>query len=196
MASNCKRLGLKTKWFWSNHANCCRYLSSNSRFNTDVKNYYTILKITPNATQEQIKQAYYKLSKIYHPDTNHSEKAHDNFTAINEAYNVLGSLDNRKRYDRGLTVHHTPTRASTSYKSTQTQQFHGKRIVYDFDDWTQKYYDEARKRRKRHEAHQKQFERRHTSKETEIFNRNIIVAAVLTLIGVVVMVNGKKQYIL
>ena len=164
----------------------------NSRFNTGVKNYYTILKITPNATQEEIKKAYYKLSKLYHPDTNQSDEAHDRFTSINEAYNILGNLSNRKKYDRGLTVHHTPS-AHTKQQPTRTQHFHGKRIVYDFDDWTQKYYAEARKRRQRHVANEKQFEMRHKLTETEIFNRKIIVAAVFTLIGLVVMMNGKSH---
>ena len=172
----------------------CRGLSSNLRFNTGEKNYYTILKVTPNATQDEIKQAYYKLSKLYHPDTNQSEKAHDYFTAINEAYNVLGNLPDRRKYDRGLSINHNPTPRQAQGQQ-QTQNFHGKRIVYDFDDWMMKHNREAMKRRKRNSAMKEQFDNRHVASEMDIFNRNIIIVAVLTLIGLVVMVNGKKVHL-
>ncbi|CAB3981928.1 Hypothetical predicted protein [Paramuricea clavata] len=165
------------------------------RFNTGEKNYYTILKVTPNATQDEIKQAYYKLSKLYHPDTNESEMAHDYFTAINEAYNVLGNLSDRRKYDRGLSITYNPSPAAKqANKGQQSQHFHGKRIVYDFDDWMIKHNQEAMKRRKRNSAIKEQFDKRHVTNEMDIFNRNIIIAAVLTLIGLVVF-NGKKVHL-
>ena len=173
----------------------CRSLSSNMRFNTGEKNYYTILKVTPNATQDEIKQAYYKLSKLYHPDTNESEMAHDYFTAINEAYNILGNLSDRRKYDRGLSITYNPSPAAKQVnKGQQSQHFHGKRIVYDFDDWMIKHNQEAMKRRKRNSAIKEQFYKRHVTNEMDIFNRNIIIAAVLTLIGLVVF-NGKKVHL-
>ena len=171
----------------------CRSFSSDIRFNTGEKNYYTILKVTPNATQEEIKQAYYRLSKLYHPDTNQSEKAHDHFTAINEAYNVLGNLPDRRKYDRGLSV--TLNRSPAAKQANKGQHFHGKRIVYDFDDWMVKHNQEAMRRRKRNSAIKEQFDNRHVTNEMDIFNRNIIIAAVLTLIGLVVLVNGKKVHL-
>ncbi|XP_051891514.1 uncharacterized protein LOC127581298 [Pristis pectinata] len=65
--------------------------------------YYSILKVSPNATHSQIKSAYYKQSFIYHPDRNAgSEEAALRFTQINEAYSVLGSVSLRKKYDRGI----------------------------------------------------------------------------------------------
>uniref|UniRef100_UPI00398EFCD8 uncharacterized protein n=1 Tax=Pristiophorus japonicus TaxID=55135 RepID=UPI00398EFCD8 len=65
--------------------------------------YYDVLKISPNATQSQIKSAYYKQSLIYHPDRNAgSEEAALRFTQINEAYSVLGSISLRKKYDRRI----------------------------------------------------------------------------------------------
>ena len=170
-----------------------RALSSNLRFNTGEKNYYTILRITPSATQDDIKQAYYKLSKLYHPDTNQSEKAHEYFTAINEAYNVLGNLPDRRKYDRGLSIRYNPS--SVTKQANKDQHFQGKRIVYDFDDWMMKYNQEAMKRRKRNFAMKQQFERRHAANEMDVFNRNIIIAAFLTLIGLVVLVHGKKVHV-
>ena len=174
----------------------CRSVSSDLRFNTGGTNYYTILKVTPHATQDEIKQAYYKLSKLYHPDTNQSEKAHDYFTAINEAYNVLGNLSDRQKYDRGLSINIKPTQSARQPNTgQQSQHFHGKRIVYDFDDWMLKHNKEAMKRRKRNFAIKEQFEKRHVTSEMDVFNRNIIIAAFLTLIGLVVLGNGKKVHI-
>lgn len=170
-----------------------RRLYSGLRFNTGEKNFYTILKVTPNATQVEIKKAYYKLSKLYHPDTNQSAEAHDVFTAINEAYNILGNISGRRKYDQGIAVRYNPS--VDNKQAAKSQNFDGKRIVYDFDEWTERYYQEAIKRRKRHFEMRKQFERRHVSDEMEVFNRNIIITAVLTLIGIVVMVNAKKDHI-
>ncbi|XP_071476478.1 dnaJ homolog subfamily C member 30, mitochondrial-like [Diadema antillarum] len=66
------------------------------------RNYYEVLNITPNATQAQVKEAFFKLSKVYHPDKNAgSKEAQRQFSSINEAYSVLGNLTLRKRYDRG-----------------------------------------------------------------------------------------------
>lgn len=175
------------------HLTMYRRLNSNGRFNTGEKNYYTILKVTPNATQDEIKQAYYRLSKQYHPDTNQSEMAHDYFTAINEAYNVLGNFSDRRKYDRGLSITHNASQTTSQVNQGQpSQHFQGKRIVYDFDDWMLKYNREAMKRRKRNFAVKEQFDNRHVASDMDIFNRNIIIAAVVTLIGLVILVNGKK----
>lgn len=65
--------------------------------------YYDILKVTPSATQSQIKTAYYKQSFIYHPDKNPmNEEATQRFSEISEAYSVLGSMGLRRKYDRGI----------------------------------------------------------------------------------------------
>lgn len=66
------------------------------------KNYYKILGL-PNAkvTDEEIKSAYRHLAKKYHPDLNGgSSEIADKFKDINEAYQVLGDLNSRKKYDR------------------------------------------------------------------------------------------------
>uniref|UniRef100_A0A673BB84 J domain-containing protein n=1 Tax=Sphaeramia orbicularis TaxID=375764 RepID=A0A673BB84_9TELE len=65
--------------------------------------YYDILKVSPSATQSQIKSAYYKQSFIYHPDKNAgSEEAKQMFAEISEAYTVLGNITLRRKYDRGI----------------------------------------------------------------------------------------------
>ena len=69
------------------------------------KNYYTVLGLdsTANATQEEIKRAYRRLSKKYHPDANPGDRqAEDRFREISEAYAVLGDETKRKEYDSRL----------------------------------------------------------------------------------------------
>lgn len=71
-----------------------------SRF-TKLKNLYARLGLSRAATQSEIKTAYYKLSKEYHPDINNGcEKSTQKFREITEAYEVLGNELSRKDYDR------------------------------------------------------------------------------------------------
>ena len=63
-------------------------------------NYYQILGIDEQATENQIKQAYRKLAKQYHPDLHPGDaKAEARFKDIVEAYEILGNREKRKAYD-------------------------------------------------------------------------------------------------
>jgi DnaJ-class molecular chaperone len=66
----------------------------------DYKDYYKILGVQKSVSQDDIKKAYRKLARKYHPDVNPGDKsAEARFKEINEAYEVLSDPDKRKKYD-------------------------------------------------------------------------------------------------
>ena len=66
----------------------------------DYKDYYKILGVSKDANEKDIKQAYRKLARKYHPDVNPDDKqAEDKFKEINEANEVLSDPEKRKKYD-------------------------------------------------------------------------------------------------
>lgn len=120
------------------------------------QNHYDCLGVSPKATQGDIKTAYYKLSKQYHPDVNRNNvDAAVKFRDITAAYEVLGNLKTRKLYDRGLMVG-TYEEIYTSDESNNYQHvsFHKHRnkptsqrtvktAQYDIDEWTRAHYSET-----------------------------------------------------
>ena len=63
------------------------------------KDYYEILGVNRDASQEQINKAYRKLARKYHPDVNPEPEGEEKFKEINEAYEVLKDPEKRQRYD-------------------------------------------------------------------------------------------------
>ena len=92
-------------------------------------NYYEILSVNENATQSEIKKAYIKLAKKYHPDSS-KENTEDMMTQVNEAYAVLSDPQKKEEYDK--------QKSSTSFSANDYED-----AVKDYDDEdiknTQKY---------------------------------------------------------
>lgn len=63
------------------------------------KDFYKTLNVTKGASQDEIKKAYFKLAKEFHPDVNKAPEAKEKFATINEAYETLGDEGKRRVYD-------------------------------------------------------------------------------------------------
>ncbi len=89
----------------------------------EFKDYYKILGVDKNASEDEIKKAFRKLAKKYHPDKNPGNKqAEEKFKEINEANEVLSDKEKRKKYDR----------LGSNWNNSQ---FAGS----DFDNWFKNY---------------------------------------------------------
>lgn len=132
--------------------------------------YYDILRVSPGATQSQIKTAYYKQSFIYHPDKNPGNKAAvQRFSEVSEAYAVLGNVTLRRKYDLGI-LGPSDLQSSFSKESTvrspgfkqqhRAQQFSRTRgkVHFDFDAFYQAHYGEQLQREKILRARRKQMQ--------------------------------------
>ena len=64
-----------------------------------AKSLYETLEVNENATADEIKKAYRKLARKYHPDVNKDPKAEDKFKEINAAYEVLSDKEKKEQYD-------------------------------------------------------------------------------------------------
>ncbi|MEL7636419.1 MAG: DnaJ C-terminal domain-containing protein [Anaerolineaceae bacterium] len=66
----------------------------------EYKDYYSTLGVSKTSSDDEIKKAYRKLARKYHPDVNKELGAEDKFKEVNEAYQVLSDAEKRKKYDQ------------------------------------------------------------------------------------------------
>ncbi len=85
-------------------------------------NYYKTLNVNPNASQAEIKQAYRRLVKLFHPDTNHETADHEQIIQINAAYEVLGDAQSRLNYDQKLGVTSQKRNHARQHRTAAAQQ--------------------------------------------------------------------------
>ncbi len=94
------------------------------------KNYYNILGITPDSSPLEVKSAYRKLARKYHPDVNKSVESNRIFKDITEAYEVLSNTQKRKQYDMLNGFYRKPDvnsyQNSQSFEKTSKDKFESK----------------------------------------------------------------------
>ncbi|XP_051253648.1 dnaJ (Hsp40) homolog, subfamily C, member 30b [Dicentrarchus labrax] len=172
--------------------------------------YYDVLKVSPGATQSQIKTAYYKQSFIHHPDKNPgNEEATLHFSVISEAYTVLGNITLRKKYDRGIlsqsdiqSAGRPPSKETTSRPtgSPHQQQHHqhrayrfshtGGKVRFDFDAFYQAHYGEQLQRERDMKARKQQLQEEYKekiAKRRQVKLIEMTVAMLLTMAGLILV---------
>lgn len=115
-----------------------------AHFNSD---YYEALSVSPRANQAEIKQAYRRLAKMFHPDSNQAIASHDRIAGINEAYEVLGDPERRRIYDRHMgillsraTVTDRQNRSATAQSEYRKRRAPGQTMDERSERWLQTIY--------------------------------------------------------
>lgn len=98
-----------------------------------LPNYYKTLGVSTAATKAEIKKAYRKLAKQWHPDINKSPNAHDKFIEINNAYLLLYDDEARVKYDKELKAYKQSYSSSTTKKAT-TEEKNEPKQTYTYQD--------------------------------------------------------------
>lgn len=109
----------------------------------DYKDYYKTLNVSRGASTEDIKKAFRKLARKYHPDVNPGDKkAEEKFKEINEAYEVLSDPEKRKQYDTlGPNWQEQFSRFSGAGNRRSSYGFGGRVPNYNFDAGTGGFSD-------------------------------------------------------
>ncbi|AFY58035.1 DnaJ-class molecular chaperone with C-terminal Zn finger domain [Rivularia sp. PCC 7116] len=90
-------------------------------------NHYEILNVDRNASQAEIKQAYRRLVKLFHPDVNQKKEDKEQIIRINAAYEVLGDIKSRQSYDRQLHYSFEKNKKKRNERTQTAQQQYNKR---------------------------------------------------------------------
>eukprot|EP00054_Salpingoeca_dolichothecata_P002684 m.23587 g.23587 ORF g.23587 m.23587 type:complete len:203 (+) comp13193_c0_seq1:56-664(+) len=150
------------------------------------RNFYQILGVSPQATQKEIKAAYYTQTAKYHPDKNPGKpSASQEFSQVTEAYGTLSKRHLRHRYDRrmgfaqggwspGMTQQgvrpnssSAASTASAAFHNPNKSNLHYDSSKFNYDAFYQEHYgkvlEKDRLRKKRREAQQKRDKNNNTS---------------------------------
>ncbi|MEG4075923.1 J domain-containing protein [Microcoleus sp. Pol14C2] len=106
---------------------------------SSVTNHYKTLKISPTATQAEIKQAYRRLVKLFHPDSRSDTAGHEEIVRLNAAYEILGDAQHRQSYDRQLSQQSEQESPSAPNVSRQQKQT-GREADEQMEQWLIKVY--------------------------------------------------------
>jgi len=100
------------------------------------QDYYKLLGIDKNATEKEVKQAYRRLARKYHPDINPGDKSsEEKFKKINEAYEVLSNNDKRQKYDHYGDQWQYADQFTKAEKEHSGQTFRNRQSAYQFNNF-------------------------------------------------------------
>ncbi|MDZ8138000.1 MAG: J domain-containing protein [Nostoc sp. DedQUE04] len=111
-----------------------------------VSNHYETLKVSPSASLAEIKQAYRRLVKLFHPDSNQESADREQIIRINAAYEVLGDNQNRRNYDQELQNDSQKLnsdrqqRTASAQKHYQTTRKTGRDVDEQVEEWLRQVY--------------------------------------------------------
>ena len=136
-------------------------------------NYYEILEVERSATEKEIKSAYRKLAKKWHPDTTVFEKeyAADKFKELTIAYNTLSDSERRKNYDYNLD-YEKRKEAERRYREQQKQEAERRYREQQKQEAERRYREQQQEAERRYREQQKQeAERRYREQQQEAERR-------------------------
>lgn len=166
-------------------ATCCNVLSK--RLASNVKTFYEVLEVSPNAKQNEIKAAYYRLSMRHHPDKNKgSSTASERFQEITAAYDTLSNESLRATYDERIGT--APQRATTFHARKPTRRqtpMGGRTPIYNFDEFYRQHYGDAvnsyQVRKKKYEQYMRDEEMKRGGKGISLFLTLVVIFATVAL---------------
>lgn len=162
-----------------------------------MKNYYEILEVDKNASEEVIEKAYKTLAKKYHPDLQNNSNCQDKMRQINEAYEILSNDFKRREYDEKI------KRQSVSIEEYNRIIQENNRLKKDLKrvanqremsqnqerleemSIMQRYYEQIKKATKQP---QMIYERKKTKISLEKIKKIVIYIAILIVIGLVLAI--------
>ncbi len=115
----------------------------------EFRNYYAILGVAKDATQDEIKRAYRKLARKYHPDLNKEASAEEKFKEIGEANEVLSDPEKRVAYDQLGSTHQPGQEFRPPPNWDEGFEFSGRQEGMDdaaFSDFFESLFGQARRR--------------------------------------------------
>jgi len=157
--------------------------------------YYEILGVKESATQDEIKTAYYDLTKKYHPDvTQGDDDGARIFVRVTEAYEVLGNASLRQKYDQGVLdldsefrqAHRPaaePIEHEEFYKSRSTRTsvpLTTRQSAHEFDKWSSELY---KKQRTEKLVNEEKFAQKAAREKIVKFENRLEYFLVFTIIG-------------
>ena len=162
-----------------------------------MKNYYEILEVDKNASEEVIEKAYKTLAKKYHPDLQNNSNCQDKMRQINEAYEILSNDFKRREYDEKIKRHSVSIeeynriiqennrlkkdlkRVANQREMSQNQERLEEMSII------QRYYEQIKKATKQP---QMRYERKKTKISLEKIKKIVIYIAILIGIGLVLAI--------